>query len=77
MNLLDKIIFISDYIEPNRDQAPHLKELRQMAESDLDQTLYQILDDTISYLKKTQGTFDQTTLDTYSYYKNIEKLCKE
>ena len=77
MNLLDKIIFISDYIEPNRDQAPHLKELRQMAENDLDQTLYQILDDTISYLKKTQGTFDQTTLDTYSYYKNIKKLCKE
>lgn len=77
MNLLDKIIFISDYIEPNRDQAPHLKELRQMAESDLDQTLYQILDDTISYLKNTQGTFDQTTLDTYSYYKNIVKLCKK
>ena len=48
-----------------------------MAESDLDQTLYQILDDTISYLKKTQGTFDQTTLDTYSYYKNIVKLCKK
>ena len=29
MSLLDKIIFISDYIEPNRDKAPHLKELRK------------------------------------------------
>ena len=28
MSLLDKIIFIADYIEPNRDKAPHLKELR-------------------------------------------------
>lgn len=47
MSLLDKIIFISDYIEPNRDKAPHLKELRKMADQDLDMTVYYILKDTL------------------------------
>ena len=37
MSLLDKIVFIADYIEPNRDQAPHLDKIRQMAFTDLDQ----------------------------------------
>ena len=48
MSLLDKIIFISDYIEPNRDKAPHLKELRKMADQDLDMTVYYILKDTVA-----------------------------
>ena len=43
MNLLDKILFFSDYIEPNRDKAPHLKELRKIAEQNLDLTTYHIL----------------------------------
>ena len=31
MNLLDKIIYIADYIEPNRDQAPNLTAIRKLA----------------------------------------------
>ena len=71
MSLLDKIIFISDYIEPNRDKAPHLKELRKMADQDLDMTVYYILKDTVAYLKKhEEQTMDPTTLAAYNYYKN-------
>lgn len=71
MNLLDKIIFISDYIEPNRDKAPHLKELRKMAEQDLDLTTYHILKDTVEYLKKHEDqTMDPTTVAAYEYYKD-------
>lgn len=72
MSLLDKIIFISDYIEPNRDKAPHLKELRKMADQDLDMTVYYILKDTVAYLKKheEQTMDDPTTLAAYNYYKN-------
>ena len=36
MNTLDKIIYIADYIEPNRDKAPNLELVRKMAFEDLD-----------------------------------------
>lgn len=69
MNLLDKIIYIADYIEPGRDKAPHLKKLRNMALKDLDETLYLILKDTVSYLNKNKENADQATMDTYQFYK--------
>ena len=31
MNTLDKIIYIADYIEPLRCEAPHLSIIRQIA----------------------------------------------
>lgn len=74
MSLLDKIIFISDYIEPNRDKAPHLKELRELAKKDLDLTTYQIMRDTVQYLnQRTEQVMDPTTEEAYRYY---AKLCK-
>lgn len=72
MNLLDKIIFISDYIEPNRDKAPHLNELRKLADIDLNQTTYQILRDTVSDLnKRSDQCMDPTTEKAYLYYKDM------
>jgi predicted HD superfamily hydrolase involved in NAD metabolism len=74
MNLLDKIVFIADYIEPNRDHAPNLAELRALADSDLDQTTYQILKDTVDYLnKRSEQMLDPVTKEAYQYY---AKLCK-
>lgn len=74
MNLLDKIIFVSDYIEPNRNQAPHLASLRRLAEVNLDMTVYRILEDTVSYLEQNSSqVMDPTTNLAYQYYK---KLCK-
>lgn len=71
MSLLDKIIFISDYIEPNRDKAPNLKTLRKMADENLDLTAYHILKDTVEYLKKHEDqTMDPTTVAAYNYYKD-------
>lgn len=71
MSLLDKIIFIADYIEPNRDKAPHLKELRKLADKDLDETTYLILKDTVDYLKAHEDqTMDPTTVSAYEYYRD-------
>ncbi len=74
MNKLDKIIFISDYIEPNRDVAPHLDELRELADHDMNATVYRILEDTVSYLnsRRTQTT-DPTTIKAYEYYRKKVK----
>lgn len=68
MTTLEKILYIADYIEPNRDQAPHLPELRRMAFEDLDACLLGILRDTLSYLKEKGGVIDPATKATYEYY---------
>ncbi len=70
MNLLDKILFVSDYIEPGRQKAPHLPELRKLAETDLDETVYRILEDTVAFLHERQDReTDPTTQEAYLYYK--------
>ncbi len=74
MNLLDQILFISDYIEPNRKEAPNLDTLRKLALTDPDQTTYLILKDTISYLNTRHSqALDPTTWEAYKYYKDKVK----
>ncbi len=75
MTLLDKIVYVADYIEPRRDKAPHLPEIRQLAFVDLDRTLIRILEDTLGYLGDSPEHVDYMTKKTYDYYmlKNGEK----
>ena len=68
MGLLDKILFVADYIEPNRCEAPRLEEIRKLAFSDLDRTVAEILYDTINFLNTKSGAIDPTTQITYNYY---------
>ncbi len=72
MSELDKVIFIADYIEPNRDEADNLKEIRQKAFTDLDDALLQILSDTLKYLGKTDREIDPSTEETYTYYRDYK-----
>jgi predicted HD superfamily hydrolase involved in NAD metabolism len=51
MSLLEKIVFVADYIEPMRDKAPNLSLLRKQAFLNLDETVGMILEDTVAYLK--------------------------
>ena len=53
MNTLEKIIYVADYMEPNRD-FPGVEELRSLAYTDLDKALKLGLEMTLSMLK-TQG----------------------
>lgn len=69
MTLLEKIVYIADYIEPNRDQAQNLPKIRKMAFQDLDQCLLLILESTLSYLREKGGVIDPATNATYEYYK--------
>lgn len=69
MSLLEKIVFVADYIEPGRKHAPNLNMLRKMAFEDLDQALLQILEDTLEYLRNGGGEIDTMTENTYEYYK--------
>lgn len=73
MSLLDKIIFIADYIEPKRDKAAHLDEIRKLAFEDLDACMADILYDTLHYLNTKKGAIDPNTQLTYEYYKQYER----
>lgn len=68
MSLLEKIIFVADYIEPERKHAPNLREIRGQAFKDLDGALIRILEDTLEYLKSTGGEIDPMTERTWAYY---------
>lgn len=72
MNTLDKIIYIADYIEPNRDAAPNLQEIRKLAFEDLDKAMLLILHDTLNYLREKGGELDPMTLETYDYFQKKE-----
>lgn len=69
MSLLDKIVYVADYIEPRRNKAPNLTEVRRLAFLDLDDALYRILSDTLEYLDEGSGEIDEMTLKAYNYYK--------
>lgn len=69
MTLLDKIIYVADYMEPNRCEAPNLDEIRRLAFEDIDECLYAILESTVVYLKHKNAVIDPMTEETYLYYK--------
>lgn len=71
MNLLDKIIFVADYIEPGRDKQPRLDVIRATAFTDLDMCVYLILEDSVNYLNANPDMVDPTTIDTFNYYKKF------
>lgn len=75
MTLLDKIIYIADYIEPNRCEAPNLEDARRMAFVDIDACLYMILKDSLSYLESKSLAIDPMTEKTFQYYQ--EEIMKK
>ena len=68
MKPLQQIVFIADYIEPHRDRARHLDEIRYTAFQDLDQACEMILTDTLNYLSDSPNTVDPMTQEHYEYY---------
>ncbi len=70
MTLLEKIIFVADYIEPNRKSLKEMDEIRREAFSDLDKCVVHILKNTLDYLESSFCDMDYMTQMTYNYYIN-------
>lgn len=72
MTLLEKIIFVADYIEPNRSvkRIPKLNDIRCLAFLDLDGAVLEVLKSTLLYLEKQGQEIDNLTVAAYDYYKN-------
>jgi len=73
MTVLEKIIYVADYIEPGRKQVPNLSSLRKLAFQNLDAALIQILENIVNYLKSDGKETDPSTEKTYEYYLNLQK----
>ena len=71
MSLLEKIIYIADYMEPGRKELPNMKDVRKLAFEDIDKCLFRILKDSLVYLKSRDFAIDPMTEETYNYYKAI------
>lgn len=69
MSLLEKIIFIADYIEPNREKFGGLEEARRLAYLDLDEAMEYILENTIAYVKARGRLLHPLSLEALEYYK--------
>ena len=67
MGLLDKILYVADYIEVRRDKAENLPAMRRLAFEDIDEALFEIVKGTLDYLNKRGMTTDPMTLRTYEY----------
>lgn len=73
MSELEKIIYIADYIEPGRKQAPNLSQIRQLAFRDLDEALFHVLKDNLAYLQQTNIPMDPMTQETYDHYATLRE----
>lgn len=71
MSLLEKIIFIADYIEPSRKPVKELDLIRKLAFEDIDKTMEKILSNTLKYLDGKNAPVDTMTQTTYESYKKI------
>lgn len=71
MSLLEKIIYVADYIEENRNFSDKLPEYRERAMKDLDSVLVDILHDCIEHVKSKGFYLFPKTMETYEYYKNL------
>lgn len=70
MSLLEKIIFLADYIEPNRAAFDGLEEARRLSYLDLDMAMRFTLEHTISYVKQRDMKLHPLSLEALEYFKN-------
>ena len=66
MNVLEKIIYVADYMEPNRD-FPGVKRLRELAFTDLEAALKLGLEMTLEHLARQGSEVSPQTRDALSY----------
>ena len=67
MTTLQKIIYLADYIEPNRD-FPGVEPLRQLAFEDLDKAMKLGLETTLSHLKNQGSEVSPESLEALAYF---------
>ncbi|PEE05664.1 phosphohydrolase [Bacillus pseudomycoides] len=65
MTMLDKVIYVADYIEPGR-KFPGVEEARELAQEDINKALLFALKRTIQFLMEKDQTIYPLTFQTYN-----------
>ena len=73
MNLLEKIIYVADYMEPNRS-FDGVEKLRQLAETDIDSALQLGLEMTLQMLREQGKAISQESAEALAWIKNTLSL---
>ncbi len=73
MSLLEKIVYIADFIEPNRKPLESLPAIRKEAFENIDLCLAHILHESVIYLRTIGKECDEATMDAYEFYKKYYK----
>lgn len=73
MTTLEKIVYIADYIEPNRAEFIGLSEGRRLAYIDLDLTMEFMLTTILEYIGKQGKTSHNLSLEALEYFKELNK----
>ena len=70
MNLYEQILFVSDYIEPNRTYESCVR-VRKIAETSLDLATFTAIDDSIKFYEARDGLIPKTAYQAREYYKQL------
>ncbi len=73
MSRLEKIIFISDYIELNR-MYPSCVKAREIAFNNIDLAIYEAINDSINLYERNGGFIPKIAYDARDYYKHKGEL---
>jgi len=74
MTLLEKIIYLADIIEPNREIYEGLPQIRQKAFDNLDEAVYEGIIDSISYVNRKGEHVYYLSEEARDFLKNEDKL---
>ena len=69
--MLEKIIYIAGYIEPNKKPFAKQEQARQLAYQDLDQAMVYILEQTVTYLEERGRRLHPLSNEALLYYKKL------
>lgn len=72
MGLLEKIVYVADYIEPNRDGLlPRVHKIQQVAFEDIDMAVLMVMENTLKHLQDDGKEIDPTTQYAYEAFKKL------
>lgn len=74
MSLIEKVIFLADYMEPNRRPFKGLTEIREMACKDIDHAMKLALLNTIEHVKQKKDILHPLTVEAYEFLKQNESV---
>lgn len=68
MSMLEKIVFVADYIEAERKELPRIDEIRKEAFSNIDKSVAMIYENIINYIKAKNEYVDDESMNAYRFY---------